>query len=127
MTSILPPIEVMATWPPPNFINPESRAALMLACEVPVVTLTVITVALRLISRAFLTVGRINLDDIMILLAAGSGIALTVVSLLAIKYGWVSYLRITYILFALSAFFSFYPVSVQRSIQRMRNSKILID
>src|SRR5213078_832395 len=57
MASVLPPFDVILSWPPPNHVNPPSRATLLLAIEIPLLIITVFVVALRLASRWFLSAG----------------------------------------------------------------------
>jgi hypothetical protein len=40
-----------ATWPPPNFTNPDSRGLLIIGIEVPITFLAIIVVALRFYAR----------------------------------------------------------------------------
>lgn len=56
------PPEVYATWPKPNYVNPENNTALLLGFEISLIILTTIVVILRVYSRGFLT-KTIGLDD----------------------------------------------------------------
>ena len=90
MSSVLPPLSVMATWPPPNHINPPSRGPLMIAIEIPLAAITTLVVLLRLFSRAYLTSSArsICLDDWLMLAAVILSDVLTVLNIESVKYGW---------------------------------------
>lgn len=47
----LPPPEVMATWPKPNYVNPETRGSTLIVVEILTLFLAVTCVALRLYVR----------------------------------------------------------------------------
>jgi hypothetical protein len=101
----LPPLEVIANWPTPNYTHPVTRGNALLVVNYAFCSLAIITVALRLYTRALIK-RWFGLDDIFIILALvrvrfGASnsdsnseqiftIGLTAVVLLANqKYGWV--------------------------------------
>jgi len=47
----LPPPEVIATWPKPNYVNPETRGPALIVVEILTLFLAVTCVALRLYVR----------------------------------------------------------------------------
>ncbi|KAI6849304.1 hypothetical protein KC327_g772 [Hortaea werneckii] len=83
-----PPLEVLSTWPTPNYDNPETRGEASLIVNIIFLFLVLVAVALRVYSRT--SVRRwFGLDDIMIGLATLFTIGLTVVVVLANeRYGW---------------------------------------
>ncbi|GAP86548.1 putative integral membrane protein [Rosellinia necatrix] len=64
----IPPIEVIASWPKPNYIDPESRARAGQIIGSILVVLVTVVVGIRLYSRKQLTRG-FGLDDTFICLA----------------------------------------------------------
>jgi hypothetical protein len=50
----LPDAEEIATWPPPNYVNPETRRSLVLGIEAPLLVLVVLFVSMRFYSRTVL-------------------------------------------------------------------------
>ena len=58
----LPPPEVVATWPPPNYINPVTRGPTLIIVELITLAISLISLGLRLYVRIKLF-GRIELDD----------------------------------------------------------------
>ncbi|KAF3004185.1 hypothetical protein E8E13_006247 [Curvularia kusanoi] len=84
----LPPIDVILTWPTPNYVNPETRGNALVVVNSILIALVVMIVGLRMYTR--LSIKRwFGLDDIFILIALLFTIGLTVVVLLANqKYGW---------------------------------------
>jgi len=87
MASALPPPSVTMTWPKPNYIDPPSRKLVMLAVEIPLLTLTFGIVIMRLISRYFLS--KIAIDDWIMLLASIGAIVLMVLTIIATQFGWL--------------------------------------
>ena len=64
----LPPIEVILSWPPPNYANPVTRGDALLIVNSILIALVVITVGLRMYTR--LIIKRwFGIDDVFILLA----------------------------------------------------------
>jgi len=58
------PEDVTYTWPAPNYINPESRKALLLVCEIPLIIITSLAVAGRLYGRGIVAKKwSLGLDD----------------------------------------------------------------
>ncbi|EGX43011.1 hypothetical protein AOL_s00215g797 [Orbilia oligospora ATCC 24927] len=48
------PLDVVASWPPPNYINPETKHPQMFAWELSLLSLAVIAVVLRLYVRIWM-------------------------------------------------------------------------
>ena len=64
----LPPIEVILSWPTPNYTNPVTRGDALLIVNSVLIALVVITVGLRMYTR--LIIKRwFGIDDVFILLA----------------------------------------------------------
>jgi hypothetical protein len=49
-----PTLDQIQSWPPPNFVNPETRVSLLLGIEAPISILTIIFVCARFYSRTYL-------------------------------------------------------------------------
>ncbi|KAI7537592.1 hypothetical protein KC331_g10845 [Hortaea werneckii] len=83
-----PPLEVLSTWPTPNYDDPKTRGQASLIVNIIFLFLVLVAVALRVYSRT--SVRRwFGLDDIMMGLATLFTIGLTVVVVLANKrFGW---------------------------------------
>ncbi|RTE74164.1 hypothetical protein BHE90_011398 [Fusarium euwallaceae] len=83
-----PPPEVMATWPKPNYDNPDHRGPALLIVEVSIMSVAVLTLLARLYVRIF-KVNKHGLDDWLMLAAMVFGIGVTVCVILAAQmYGW---------------------------------------
>lgn len=63
-----PPPEVMATWPHPNYDNPDHRGPALLIVEVSIMSVAVLTLLARLYVRIF-KVNKSGLDDWLMLAA----------------------------------------------------------
>lgn len=64
----LPPLEIILTWPTPDYIDPPTRGDALLIVNSIFITLVIVTVSLRLYTR--LAIKRwFGLDDVFILLA----------------------------------------------------------
>jgi uncharacterized membrane protein len=103
----LPPADVLLSWPSPNYENPVTRGNALVIVNCIFISITIVTVALRLYTRAFIK-RWFGIDDIFIILALVRKlvfilryespdtqqiftIGLTAVVLLANqRYGWVS-------------------------------------
>ncbi|KAI6839305.1 hypothetical protein KC340_g3278 [Hortaea werneckii] len=83
-----PPLEVLSTWPTPNYDDPKTRGQASLIVNIIFLFMVLVAVALRVYSRT--SVRRwFGLDDIMIGLATLFTIGLTVVVVLANeRFGW---------------------------------------
>ncbi|KAI1121107.1 hypothetical protein F5Y10DRAFT_109334 [Nemania abortiva] len=77
----IPPIEVVASWPKPNYINPESRASAGEIVGSIFLVLVTIILAIRLYSRKRLTNG-FGLDDTLICLAYVPATAFTITGII---------------------------------------------
>ncbi|GAW19108.1 hypothetical protein ANO14919_085920 [Xylariales sp. No.14919] len=73
----IPPIEVIGSWPKPNYIDPESRAPIGKAIGPTLLALVTVILAIRLYSRKRLTKG-FGLDDTFICLAYLPATAFTI-------------------------------------------------
>ncbi|KAJ9418526.1 hypothetical protein QL093DRAFT_2386484 [Fusarium oxysporum] len=83
-----PPLEVVASWPPPNYDNPVHRGPTLLIVEVTIMSVAILTLMARLYVRIF-KVNKHGLDDWLMLAAMVFGIGVTVCVILAAQlYGW---------------------------------------
>ncbi|KAK6338572.1 hypothetical protein TWF730_002635 [Orbilia blumenaviensis] len=82
-----PPPEVLASWPKPNYINPENQTAVLIGIEVTLCVITAIVMGLRLYSRGILTKS-IGSDDWLMTGALFCAIGLTIANCLAPQWGW---------------------------------------
>lgn len=84
----LPPVDVLLSWPTPNYIDPPTRGPALLIVNSILIALTVLTVAARLYTR--LVIKRwFGIDDVFILIALLFTCGLTAVVLLAnLRFGW---------------------------------------
>ncbi|KAL7626169.1 hypothetical protein AAE478_002939 [Parahypoxylon ruwenzoriense] len=76
----LPPASVLASWPTPNHVNPETRGHVGMIISLLLIGLVTIILAIRLYSRKWLTRG-FGLDDIFILFAYFPATAFTIIGL----------------------------------------------
>ncbi|KAL4966792.1 uncharacterized protein BDV14DRAFT_34997 [Aspergillus stella-maris] len=88
----LPPFEVLAQWPTPNYHDPPTRGnAVLIASIVFLIFSTTITV-LRIYTRLRITCTA-GLDDILIVLSLGFTIAMAVILCIATeKWGWTRHI-----------------------------------
>lgn len=63
-----PPLEVVATWPKPNYDHPEHRGPALLIVEVSIMSVAILTLMARLYVRIF-KVNKHGLDDWLMLAA----------------------------------------------------------
>jgi uncharacterized membrane protein len=84
----LPPVDVLLSWPTPNYVDPETRGPALLIVNSILIALTILTVIARLYTR--IVIKRwFGIDDIFILFALLFTIGLAAVVLLANqRYGW---------------------------------------
>ena len=47
----LPPLDVIESWPKPNYVNPESKAGILLATEITITVVMFLVVVLRIYTR----------------------------------------------------------------------------
>src|SRR4051812_2921558 len=87
----LPPVDVLLSWPTPNYEDPVTRGPALVIVNSIFVALAVSTVAARLYTR--IVIKRwFGIDDVFILLALLFTLGLTAVVLLANqRYGWDRY------------------------------------
>jgi hypothetical protein len=84
----LPPPEVLATWPVPNYIDPEVRGPGLIITQIVLLSIAMIFIAARLYTRIVL-VRSFGMDDVLIVVALPPAIALAAISIIAnLKYGW---------------------------------------
>lgn len=58
----LPPPEVVASWPPSNLVNPETRAEILPIVELTMLSIALICLVLRIYGR-IRYMGKTGLDD----------------------------------------------------------------
>ncbi|KAF2738484.1 hypothetical protein EJ04DRAFT_549959 [Polyplosphaeria fusca] len=82
------PIEVILSWPAPNYTDPVTRGNALIIVNAIFISLVIIVVTLRLYTRMFIK-RWFGSDDICIILALITTVGLTVTVLLAnVSYGW---------------------------------------
>jgi hypothetical protein len=85
---IIPPTDVILSWPPANYDHPETRAVAFLVVNSLFLALSVAAVLLRLYARIFV-VRWFGIDDVLIIVAIVFSIALNGVFYVgAGSYGW---------------------------------------
>lgn len=87
LTSTAPP-EVIASWPAPNYVDPETRGPGLVVASTLLASLGILMVAARLYSR-FLITKAAGFDDALIVLALAFAIALSVLVIIGNKV-WLS-------------------------------------
>ncbi|KAK4142211.1 uncharacterized protein C8A04DRAFT_13415 [Dichotomopilus funicola] len=84
----LPPPEVLASWPHPNLIDPETRGKVLPIVELTMLSIALICLILRIYGRIRYT-GRTGLDDWLMVGGALCDTALTVTVVIAFqRFGW---------------------------------------
>lgn len=84
----LPPVAVMAQWPTPNYIDPQTRGHGAMIVNIVTMSLAFVVVMLRLYTRLRITYST-GIDDILITVGLIFGIAMAVVTSLATEsWGW---------------------------------------
>ncbi|ELR07913.1 hypothetical protein VC83_06540 [Pseudogymnoascus destructans] len=84
-----PPPEVLASWPKPNYVDPERRGNEGVIVQSILVVLVTAMVIIRLYARIVITRAGIGLDDALIIISWVFAMGLTAGVLLAIeRYGW---------------------------------------
>ncbi|KAK4040686.1 hypothetical protein C8A01DRAFT_46055 [Parachaetomium inaequale] len=84
----LPPPEVLASWPAPNYTNPQTRGRALIIVELITLPIALICLGLRLYARIHV-MGRSEWDDWMMVVAAFFCIGVTTCVVLAYtRYGW---------------------------------------
>ncbi|RDL34719.1 Uncharacterized protein BP5553_07847 [Venustampulla echinocandica] len=84
-----PPPEVIATWPEPNYVDPERRGLENMIIQIVLIILVTIFVAARLYARLAITKAGLGWDDATIIGAWMFAVGLTVGVVLAMQnYGW---------------------------------------
>lgn len=64
----LPPASVIAKWPTPNYVNPESTGAALLITNIVGLSISLVVIGIRLYTRVWMT-NNFGWDDVFILLA----------------------------------------------------------
>jgi hypothetical protein len=84
----LPPVDVLLSWPTPNYDNPVTRGPALVIVNSIFISLATITVAARIYTR--IVIKRwFGIDDVFILLALLFTLGLTAVVILANqRFGW---------------------------------------
>ncbi|GFF22079.1 hypothetical protein IFM61606_01218 [Aspergillus udagawae] len=84
----LPPPEVLATWPIPNYVDPPTRGNGALIVNIVCLSFAFVVTLLRLYTRLKITYSP-GLDDVLIVIALGFAIAMcAITSLATVRYGW---------------------------------------
>lgn len=84
----LPPLEVMAQWPTPNYIDPATRGHGAMIVSTVTMSLAFVVVMLRLYTRFRVTYSA-GVDDILIVFGLMFGIGMVVVTSYATEvWGW---------------------------------------
>ncbi|KAI1494814.1 hypothetical protein F5X96DRAFT_466158 [Biscogniauxia mediterranea] len=84
----IPPAEVIAQWPKPNYINPETRGPESKIIGILLIVLVAAVLAVRLYARKWLTKG-FGLDDTLMMIAYAPALAFTIIGLVAEdKFQW---------------------------------------
>ncbi|OBT72139.1 hypothetical protein VF21_08774 [Pseudogymnoascus sp. 05NY08] len=84
-----PPPEVLASWPKPNYVDPQRRGNEGVIVQSILVVLVTAMVIIRLYARIVITRAGIGLDDAMIIISWVFAMGLTASVILAIRrYGW---------------------------------------
>ncbi|KAI1982897.1 hypothetical protein LOZ51_005496 [Ophidiomyces ophidiicola] len=82
-----PPPEIIATWPKPNYVNPEYQGPQVAIVGITLLTLSVIIVCLRMYVRIWMRRSA-SWDDWLMVSVMPVVVAATVVSIVATHYGW---------------------------------------
>jgi hypothetical protein len=84
----LPPEAVMAQWPTPNYIDPQTRGHGAMIVNIVTMSLAFVVVLLRLYTRLRITYSA-GIDDILITIGLVFGIAMAVITSIATEsWGW---------------------------------------
>ncbi|QDS72116.1 hypothetical protein FKW77_003736 [Venturia effusa] len=82
------PAEVIAKWPPANYINPETRGNTVVIVNIVLMSLVAFVVSLRLYVRIYL-LRWFGLDDVFIIIALIATAGFTTCMILAnVQFGW---------------------------------------
>ncbi|KAM0616279.1 hypothetical protein ACHAQF_001107 [Verticillium nonalfalfae] len=83
-----PPLDIIASWPVPNYVNPETRGPAAAIVAITLLIVVTFLVAIRVYTRKVITKG-FGWDDILILFAYVATAAFTAIGLVAsAHYGW---------------------------------------
>ncbi|ETN40481.1 uncharacterized protein HMPREF1541_04758 [Cyphellophora europaea CBS 101466] len=75
--TLRPPLEVVASWPKPNYIDPENRGPGLVYGAIVLATFGLLIVTARVYSRLWITKA-FGIDDLLIVFAFSIGLALTI-------------------------------------------------
>ncbi len=64
-----PPAEVLATWPKPNYVNPETRGPALAIVELTAISLSTIVLCLRMYVRVRI-IRSVDWDDWLMIIGA---------------------------------------------------------
>ncbi len=64
-----PPLDVVETWPKPNYIDPERRGHASVVIQCILVFLATVIVFIRLYARVAITKARVGIDDAIIIIS----------------------------------------------------------
>ncbi|KAK2050698.1 integral membrane protein [Colletotrichum somersetense] len=83
-----PPVEVILSWPPPNYDNPETRGPANQIVALALLGIATVLLAIRIYARRYISNG-FGWDDILIILASIPATAFVVLGVIASqKFGW---------------------------------------
>ncbi|EPS35542.1 hypothetical protein H072_11074 [Dactylellina haptotyla CBS 200.50] len=85
---ILVPPSVMLAWPKPNLIDPENQGWKILAWEIPLITLTILIVCLRVYAKRYYTKHGLGREDWLILSSTLLTLAIVIMQCVSVQYGW---------------------------------------
>ena len=71
---LMPPVEIIASWPTPDYDNPETYGPAGHAIIISLTSLVILILAIRLYTRKNITKG-FGLDDILIVVAFVRGLS----------------------------------------------------
>ncbi|KAK5652383.1 hypothetical protein OQA88_10575 [Cercophora sp. LCS_1] len=84
----VPPPEILATWPPANYVDPETRGPALMIVELTVLPLAIIILAMRLYVRGVM-LRTTGWDDWLMIAATVFGTGVTICVILASTlFGW---------------------------------------
>lgn len=84
----LPPLEVLQSWPKPNFVNPQTRGNELIILTVILFPIAIGMVGLRTFTRLRISKS-FGADDIVLLVSAPPTIAIAILTVLAVHdWGW---------------------------------------
>ncbi|SPQ24075.1 99404ebe-6efa-41a3-8013-c4e2c356624f [Thermothielavioides terrestris] len=83
-----PPPEAVASWPPPNYVDPQTRGPALIIVVIALFSVVLVCLSLRLYVRLGI-MNKSGLDDWLMVVAAILGLGVTTCVLLAVdRHGW---------------------------------------